>query len=194
MPVEKGRLQTLRRLIVHDRWLGALCYLSILVVIPIFAADKTRFVASVRDAYALTVLTCYAQGFEQLRVASGEYKYQLRFDEIARIWKGGCIIRARALDPIRAAFQQNPALKNLLVSPVFKQFIGDKSSGLRDVVRTTSELGTPCPAFSSSLAYLDSYRHARLPANLLQAQRDYFGAHTYRRIDKEGKFHTDWEK
>ena len=159
-----------------------------------FSGDKKQFVSNVRNAYALTVLACYAQGFEQMRVASKEYQYQLRFDEIARIWKGGCIIRARMLDPIRAAFTQNPALKNLIVAPDLSRFINEKAASLREVVRAASGFGTPCPAFSASLTYLDSYRQARLPANLLQAQRDYFGAHTYRRIDKEGKFHTEWEK
>lgn len=159
-----------------------------------FAGDKKQFVSNVRNAYALTVLACYAQGFEQMRVASKEYQYQLHFDEIARIWKGGCIIRARMLDPIRAAFQQNLEVKNLIVAPDLSRFINEKAPNLREVVRIASGFGTPCPAFTASLTYLDSYRQARLPANLLQAQRDYFGAHTYRRIDKEGKFHTEWEK
>ncbi len=159
-----------------------------------FAGDKNQFVARVREAYALSVFACYAQGFEQLRVASSEYKYNLRLDEIARIWKGGCIVRARMLDPIRAAFQENPQVKNLMVAPHFSRIINEKSPNLREVVRAASDLGTPCPVFSSALTYFDSYRQARLPANLLQAQRDYFGAHTYRRTDKEGKFHTEWEK
>lgn len=159
-----------------------------------FSGDKGKFISAVRDAFKLTVLACYAQGFEMMRVASKEYQSQLHFDEISRIWKGGCIIRSRMLDPIRAAFQQNRELKNLLVAPEFSRLINEKSSNLREVVGTAIALGTPCPAFSTSLTYIDSYRQARLPANLLQAQRDYFGAHTYRRIDKEGKFHTEWEK
>ena len=159
-----------------------------------FSGDKKQFVRRVREAYALSVIACYAQGFEQLRVASNEYQYNLQLAEIARIWKGGCIVRARMLDPIRAAFQKNPALKNLMVAPYFSRFINMKAPNLREVVRAASDLGTPCPVFSSSLTYFDSYRQARLPANLLQAQRDYFGAHTYRRIDKEGNFHTEWEK
>ena len=159
-----------------------------------FSGDKMQFVARVREAYALAVFACYAQGFEQMRVASSEYKYNLQPAEIARIWKGGCIVRARMLDPIRAAFQENPALTNLMVAPCFSRMINEKSSTLREVVRAASEFGTPCPAFSNSLIYFDSYRQARLPANLLQAQRDYFGAHTYRRIDREGKFHTEWDK
>ncbi|MBI4164103.1 MAG: NADP-dependent phosphogluconate dehydrogenase [Acidobacteria bacterium] len=159
-----------------------------------FSGDKAQFIARLRDAYSLTVLACYAQGFEQMRVASSEYRYNLLPAEIARIWKGGCIIRARLLDPILGAFQENPELKNLMVAPHFSRLINEKAGSLREIVRTASEFGTPCPVFSSSLAYIDSYRQARLPANLLQAQRDYFGAHTYRRLDKEGKFHTDWEK
>jgi 6-phosphogluconate dehydrogenase len=159
-----------------------------------FSGDKTYFIARVREAYTLTVLACYAQGFEQMRVASNEYKYGLKFDEIARIWKGGCIIRARMLDPIRTAFREQPDLKNLMLAPQISNFINQNGDSLREVVRTANDLGTPCPAFSNSLAYIDSYRQARLPANLLQAQRDYFGAHTYRRIDKEGKFHTEWDK
>jgi 6-phosphogluconate dehydrogenase len=159
-----------------------------------FTGNQKGFVARVREAYSLTVLACYAQGFEQMRVASNEYKYNLQPAEIARIWKGGCIVRARMLDPIRSAFQESPDLKNLIVAPHFGRMINEKSASLREVIRAATEFGTPCPVFSNSLIYVDSYRQARLPANLLQAQRDYFGAHTYRRIDKEGKFHTEWDK
>jgi len=159
-----------------------------------FSGDRKHFIASVREAYTLTALACYAQGFEQMRVASNEYKYGLKFDEIARIWKGGCIVRARMLDPIRTAFQNEPGLKNLMLAPHISHFINENGDSLREVVRTANDVGVPCPAFSNTLAYIDSYRQARLPANLLQAQRDYFGAHTYRRIDKEGKFHTEWDK
>jgi 6-phosphogluconate dehydrogenase len=159
-----------------------------------FARSKQRFVNKMRRAYALTVIACYAQGFEQLRVASQEYKYNLKFDEVARIWKGGCIIRAKLLNPIRAAFQAQPDLTNLMLAPYFSKLINTTADSLREVVRTANHLGTPCPAFSNTLAYIDSYRQKRLPANLLQAQRDYFGAHTYRRIDKEGVFHTEWDK
>jgi 6-phosphogluconate dehydrogenase len=129
-----------------------------------------------------------------LRLASQEYKYSLKFDEVARIWKGGCIIRAKLLDPIRAAFQAKTDLKNLMLDPFFSQLINKTCDSLREVVRTASDLGTPIPALSNTLGYIDGYRQKRLPANLLQAQRDYFGAHTYRRIDKEGVFHTEWDK
>lgn len=158
-----------------------------------FSGGKKPFIARVREAFALTVVACYAQGFEQLRVASAEYKYDLKFDEVARIWKGGCIIRAKLLDPIRAAFHAKPGLKNLMLAPYFSKLINKTGESLREVARTVDTLGIPCPAFSNSLTYIDSYRQKRLPANLLQAQRDYFGAHTYRRIDKEGVFHTEWD-
>ena len=159
-----------------------------------FAGDKKRFLSQLRDAYRITVIGCYAQGFAQLRLASQEYKYNLKFDEIARIWKGGCIIRAKLLDPVRAAFQSQPDLKNLMVAPYFSKLLNKTAGSARRAVKASSESGTPIPAFSNTLAYFDGYRSKRLPANLLQAQRDYFGAHTYRRIDKEGKFHTEWDK
>ncbi|HZP00592.1 MAG TPA: NADP-dependent phosphogluconate dehydrogenase [Terriglobia bacterium] len=159
-----------------------------------FTGDKSRFIARVRDAYTVTVVACYAQGFDQLRAASNEYQYHLKFDEVARIWKGGCIIRAKMLDPIRAAFRRKPDLKNLMLDRFFSRLVNRKVAGLREVVKKANELGTPCPSLSNTLAYIDSYRQKRLPANLLQAQRDYFGAHTYQRIDKEGVFHTEWDK
>ncbi|HEV2352386.1 MAG TPA: NADP-dependent phosphogluconate dehydrogenase [Terriglobia bacterium] len=159
-----------------------------------FAGDKKEFIALMRAAYTLTVIGCYAQGFEQLRVASQEYKYNLKFDEVARIWKGGCIIRAKLLDPIRAAFQAKPDLKNLMLDGYFSKLINQTAASLREVVHTSTAAGTPIPAISNTLTYIDGYRQKRLPANLLQAQRDYFGAHTYRRIDKEGVFHTEWDK
>ena len=159
-----------------------------------FAGDKKKFTAYLREAYKATVVGCYAQGFEQLRIASQEYMYNLKSAEIARIWKGGCIIRAKLLDPIRAAFQSQSELKNLMLAPYFSKLLNKASGSLRRVVRTACDLGTPVPAISNTLAYIDGYRSKRLPANLLQAQRDYFGAHTYRRIDKEGKFHTEWDK
>ncbi len=159
-----------------------------------FGGDAKDFIQKVRQAFVLTVTGCYAQGFEQLRKASKEYKYSLRFDEVARIWKGGCIIRAKLLDPIRAAFQTKPDLTNLILDPYFSRLINETGDSLREVVKSAADLGVPIPAFSNTLTYLDGYRQKRLPANLLQAQRDYFGAHTYRRIDKEGVFHTEWDK
>jgi len=159
-----------------------------------FSGGKKAFLQRAREAYTLTVIACYAQGFDQLRVASQEYKYGLKYDEIARIWKGGCIVRAKLLDPIRTAFKDKPGLKNLMLAPYFSRLINRTCDSLREVVRTAQHLGVPCPAFSNSLTYIDSYRQKRLPANLLQGQRDYFGAHTYRRTDKEGTFHTEWDK
>jgi 6-phosphogluconate dehydrogenase len=159
-----------------------------------FAGDAKQFIQKVREAFALTVIGCYAQGFEQLRVASQEYKFSLKFDEVARIWKGGCIIRAKLLDPIRVAFQNKPDLTNLILDTYIRKLINETAESLREVVSSAADLGVPIPAFSNTLTYLDGYRQKRLPANLLQAQRDYFGAHTYRRIDKEGVFHTEWDK
>ncbi len=159
-----------------------------------FEGDRKEFVSRLRSAYQIAAVVCYAQGFEQLKAASKEYGYRLKLDEVARIWKGGCIIRARLLDPIQAAFRATPDLQNLMLDPTFSRLINESNASLRDVVRTATDLGTPCLAYCTSLAYLDSYRQKRLPANLLQALRDCFGAHTYRRTDKPGTFHTEWNK
>ncbi|MGH9375918.1 MAG: NADP-dependent phosphogluconate dehydrogenase, partial [Terriglobia bacterium] len=159
-----------------------------------FFGDDSRLIEDARRALGLTMIICYAQGFEQLRVASAEYKYNLNLPEVARIWKGGCIIRSKMLDPISAAFRGQPALKNLLLDSYFSRAVQDNSGSLRVVVKTAVDLGVSLPALSASLAYLDGYRQARLPANLLQALRDCFGAHTYRRIDRAGVFHTDWSQ
>jgi 6-phosphogluconate dehydrogenase len=158
-----------------------------------FLGDRKQFISCLRQAYQVAAITCYAQGFEQLRIASRDYKYNLKFAEIARIWKGGCIIRAKLLDPIQNAFRSQPALKNLMLDPYFSRLVNDNSDGLREVVKTGVDLGIPCVALAVSLGYIDTYRQKRLPANLVQALRDYFGAHTYRRIDKEGVFHTEWK-
>ena len=159
-----------------------------------FSGDKERFIARLREAYQIAAIACYAQGFAQLRAASKEYQHNLKLDEVARIWKGGCIIRAKLLDPMRAAFRTKADLYNLMLDPYFSRLLNESAASLREVVKTAADLGTPSLALSTALAYFDSYRQKRLPANLLQAQRDYFGAHTYRRIDKEGAFHTDWDK
>lgn len=126
--------------------------------------------------------------------ASEEFGFNLNLSEIARIWKGGCIIRAGFLDKIKAAFQENPKLPNLLLAPEFKQTILDRQNAWREVLAVSNQLGIPVPAFSASLDYFDSYRRDRLPQNLTQAQRDFFGAHTYERVDKSrGEFfHTEW--
>lgn len=159
-----------------------------------FGGKRDEFISRMRAAYALSVVACYAQGFAQMRAASKEYGYSLKLAEIARIWKGGCIIRTRLLEPIRAAFLKKPDLANLILDRTFRSLFNRTARHLRAVVKTATDFGVPVPAFANSLTYFDAYRSERLPANLLQAQRDFFGAHTYRRIDREGKFHTEWEK
>ena len=146
----------------------------------------------VRDALYAAKICSYAQGFGLMRLASKEYGYNLNYGEIARIWRGGCIIRARFLNDIRQAFARNPNLPNLMVDPEFVQAMNTRQAALRKVVALAAGSGIPALAFSSALAYYDAYRSERLPANLTQAQRDYFGAHTYRRIDRAGTFHTEW--
>lgn len=158
-----------------------------------FDGDRAALIRDVGDALYAAKICSYAQGFALLRAASQEYDYNLKYDEIARIWRGGCIIRAAFLDDIRAAFERNPGLSNLLMDAEFGQAVQGRQGALRRVIQTAVANGVPCLAFSSALAYFDAYRTARLPANLTQAQRDYFGAHTYRRIDKEGSFHTEWQ-
>ncbi|MEM7796098.1 MAG: NADP-dependent phosphogluconate dehydrogenase [Cyanobacteria bacterium P01_C01_bin.118] len=156
--------------------------------------NTTLWVNKIRDALYCSKICSYAQGMALLRKASETYNYDLDLGECARIWKGGCIIRARFLNKIKHAFSENPALPNLLLAPEFKQTILDRQSAWRDVVAMAAQYGVPVPAFSASLDYFDSYRRAQLPQNLTQAQRDYFGAHTYKRVDKEGVFHTEWAK
>lgn len=157
-----------------------------------YEGDAKAFISKIRDALYCSKICSYAQGMALLSKASQEYNYNLNLSEMARIWKGGCIIRAGFLDKIKKAFNENPTLPNLLLAPEFKQTILDRQSAWREVLVVSNQLGIPVPAFSSSLDYFDSYRRARLPQNLTQAQRDYFGAHTYKRIDKEGSFHTEW--
>ncbi|NEQ07387.1 MAG: decarboxylating NADP(+)-dependent phosphogluconate dehydrogenase [Moorea sp. SIO4E2] len=159
-----------------------------------YDGDVKAFITKVRDALYCSKMCSYAQGMALLSRASEEFNYNLNLSEVARIWKGGCIIRAGFLDKIKNAFNQNPQLPNLLLAPEFKQTILDRQDGWRDVLAVSNKLGIPVPAFSASLDYFDSYRRDRLPQNLTQAQRDYFGAHTYERLDKpRGEFfHTDW--
>jgi len=158
-----------------------------------FDGDRAGLIRDLRDALYVAKICSYAQGFALLRAASQEYDYRLKYGEIARIWRGGCIIRAAFLNDIRAAFERNPDLSNLLMDAEFGQVVQSRQAALRRIIQTAVTNGVPCLAFSSALAYFDAYRIARLPANLTQAQRDYFGAHTYRRIDKEGVFHTEWQ-
>ncbi len=145
-----------------------------------------------RDALYAAKICSYAQGFSMLRLASKEYGYDLNYAEIARIWRGGCIIRARFLNEVSAAFKRSPDLANLMMDKQFAVVMNTHQAALRKVVALAAEHGLPALALSSALAYYDAYRSERLPANLTQAQRDYFGAHTYRRIDREGVFHTEW--
>ena len=155
-------------------------------------ADKTAFVAQVRAALWAAKVCSYAQGMAMIQQGSRDNDWDLNLAEIARIWKGGCIIRARLLEDISQAYRRNPDLPNLLVDDAFREEVMARQEGWRAVVREAVANGIPCPAMSASLAYYDSYRRARLPANLLQAQRDYFGAHTYQRVDRDGVFHTEW--
>lgn len=157
-----------------------------------FKGSKDFLIQQVHNALYMAKVSCYAQGFAIMREASQEYNWDLKLDQIAQIWKGGCIIRAKMLEQIRRAYKQNPALDNLMLAPYFTRRLLKAQRSLRYVIRTATQIGIPVLAFSSSLAYYDSYRSKILPANLLQAQRDYFGAHTYKRVDKEGTFHTKW--
>lgn len=157
-----------------------------------FAGDKTEFAEKVRRALYLGKIVSYAQGFSQLRAASEENNWDLNYGEIAKIFRAGCIIRAQFLQKITDAYAQNPAIANLLLALYFKKIADEYQQALRDVVSYAVQNGIPTPTFSAAISYYDSYRSAVLPANLIQAQRDYFGAHTYKRTDKEGVFHTEW--
>jgi 6-phosphogluconate dehydrogenase len=159
-----------------------------------FEGDAEAFVDKVRDALYCSKICSYAQGMALLNVASQELGFQLNLSEISRIWKGGCIIRAGFLDRIKSAFAEDPTLSNLLLAPEFKQSILDRQTAWREVIATAAKTGIPVPAFSASLDYFDTYRRDRLPQNLTQAQRDLFGAHTYKRVDREGVFHTEWQE
>ena len=161
-----------------------------------YEGDKQEFIDQVRDALYCSKMCSYAQGMVLLSEASKHFNFNLNLSEIARIWKGGCIIQAGFLDKIKNAFNEKPDLPNLLLAPEFKQSILDRQDAWREVLATANELGIAVPAFSSSLDYFDSYRRANLPQNLTQAQRDYFGAHTYERVDRpRGEFsHTEWTK
>ena len=149
---------------------------------------------SIRKALYASKVCSYAQGFALMKAAAEEYKWDLKFGEISMIWRGGCIIRAKFLEKIKEAFDRNPSLPNLLMDPYFREIVNTSQREWRHVVSTATELGIPIPGFSSALMYFDSYRNGRLWANMIQAQRDYFGAHTYQRVDKEGTFHTEWSK
>jgi 6-phosphogluconate dehydrogenase len=161
---------------------------------PAISWSKTDLVAKVRDALYASKIISYAQGLDLIRAMSAEKQWNLDLGSIARIWRGGCIIRARFLNRITEAYERNPDLGSLMLDPFFKDILNTAQQNWREVVALAVSNGIPVPAFSASLGYYDSYRSARLPANLLQAQRDFFGAHTYERVDKpRGEFfHTDW--
>jgi 6-phosphogluconate dehydrogenase len=158
------------------------------------AGDRKAFIEDVRRALYCSKIISYAQGYMLLMEASKEYKYNLNFGGIALMWRGGCIIRSRFLGEIKAAFDKNPNLSNLLMDDFFRKTITEYQDSWRRAVVKAIEVGVPTPAFSTALAFFDGFRTERLPANLLQAQRDYFGAHTYERLDKpRGEFfHTNW--
>jgi 6-phosphogluconate dehydrogenase len=157
-----------------------------------FTGNRQAFIEMVRKALYASKICSYAQGFAQMRAASEEYGWNLRYGDIAMIFRGGCIIRARFLQNIKDAYDRNPGLSNLLLDPYFKGVVEQYQDAWRQIVAEAVSRGIPVPAFSSALAYYDSYRTERLPANLLQAQRDYFGAHTFQRVDQEGTFHFNW--
>ena len=161
-----------------------------------FTGDKQEFINSIKEALYASKICSYAQGMSLIAEAGKEYDWDLDFGKIAMMWRAGCIIRAQFLGRIKEAYDNKPDLKNLLLDPYFKEIIVSSQCNWRKVVATAAEAGVPIPAFSSALSYFDSYRTSRLPANLLQAQRDYFGAHTYERTDQSRGifFHTEWLK
>ena len=157
-----------------------------------FEGNKKEFIEAIRQALFASKICSYAQGFAMMRQASKEYNWNLNFGDIALMWRGGCIIRAQFLDTIKKAFDKDTNLANLLLAPYFKDVVEKAQTNWRLVVSTAINMGLPVPALSSALAYFDSYRRETLSANMIQAQRDYFGAHTYNRTDKPGTFHTEW--
>jgi 6-phosphogluconate dehydrogenase len=159
-----------------------------------FTGDKEALLEELRQALYFSKICSYAQGFAQMGKASEEYNWNLDYGNIAMIFRGGCIIRAQFLQKIKEAYDREANLDNLLLDSYFKNIANDYHKSLRKVIALAIEQGIAVPALSSALAYYDSYRSERLPANLLQAQRDYFGAHTYKRLDKEGTFHTEWQE
>src|SRR5205085_5631002 len=157
-----------------------------------YNGDRQSFISSVREALYASKICSYAQGFVQLQAAAKEHEWPLDYGNIALLWRGGCIIRARFLDRIKEAFDADKNLENLLLAPYFRDVLEKAQASWRHAVTTAVDLGIWVPAFMTALSYYDGIRQERLPANLLQAQRDYFGAHTYQRTDKPGKFHTEW--
>ncbi|WP_298087608.1 NADP-dependent phosphogluconate dehydrogenase, partial [uncultured Corynebacterium sp.] len=163
-----------------------------LTTLDALGVDKESFVEDVRRALYASKLIAYAQGFDEIKAGSDEYGWDVDPRDLATIWRGGCIIRAKFLDRIREAYDANPDVESLLLDPYFKNEMGGLLDAWRRVVVAATQLGLPVPVFSSSLSYYDSLRAERLPAAVIQGQRDFFGAHTYRRVDREGSFHTLW--
>ena len=159
-----------------------------------YEGDRQKLVDAVRDALYASKIISYAQGFTLFAAASKHFNWDLNFGDIATIWRGGCIIRAKFLNRIKEAFDRSPQLENLMLDPFFSSILEGSQANWRFALALATQAGVAVPAFDASLAYFDSYRQERLPAHLLQAQRDYFGAHTYERIDKPGTFHTEWLK
>jgi 6-phosphogluconate dehydrogenase len=157
-----------------------------------YTGDPKELIEAIRKALYMSKICSYAQGFAQMKTASKEYGWHIPYGDVAMIFRGGCIIRAQFLQNITDAFKRNNDLTNLLVDPYFQEIVGEYHDSLREVLSIATKQGIPIPAFSSALAYYDSYRTETLPANLIQAQRDYFGAHTYQRKDRDGVFHTEW--
>ncbi|SDO47970.1 NADP-dependent phosphogluconate dehydrogenase [Alkalicoccus daliensis] len=157
-----------------------------------FDGDRSELIEAVRKALYMGKICSYAQGYAQMRAQSEENDWNLNYGEISMIWRGGCIIRSQFLQKIKEAYDSDPALSNLLLDPYFKEIVNEYQTALREVVSVAVKHGIAVPTLASAVAYYDSYRSADLPANLIQAQRDYFGAHTYQRKDKEGTFHTQW--
>ncbi|KRM19039.1 6-phosphogluconate dehydrogenase, decarboxylating [Ligilactobacillus hayakitensis DSM 18933 = JCM 14209] len=155
-------------------------------------ADKKELVEKIRRALYFSKIMSYAQGFEQLRVASEKYEWNLKFGDLAKIWREGCIIRAQFLQKITDAFEKDASLKNLLLDDYFKDIVKNYQSDVREIAALAVKSGVACPGFQSAITYYDQYRSAHLPANIIQAQRDYFGAHTYERTDREGSYHFEW--
>lgn len=154
--------------------------------------NKEELIEKLRQALYFSKLMSYAQGFSQMKMASEEYDWNLNYGEIAKIWRAGCIIRAQFLEDITKAYNKKPDLANLLLDDYFTDVAKNYQQAVRDIVALSVQAGLPVPAFASAISYYDSYRSERLPANIIQAQRDYFGAHTYERVDQEGNFHFDW--
>jgi 6-phosphogluconate dehydrogenase len=159
-----------------------------------FGGDRDEILIQLRHALHVGMILTYVQGLALLTVASKKYEYHLDLETVARIWRGGCIIRAALLEGILTAYHNEPGLPNLLLDLEIRRKVMTNEEKLRHIVCTAAELGVPVPGFMTALSYLDGCRSARLPMNLIQAQRDYFGAHTYERFDTKGAFHTEWEK